>query len=84
MVTEMSTRSKIWFGISVATALTVIPWVHYVQEEQRVTLRAGPKRDAQRYNKKLNAAQEERKLEYEDQKRRRDEYSRDQTVSDRG
>lgn len=77
----MSTRAKIWFGTSAATALIVIPWVHYMQEEQRVTLRDGPKRDAERYNKKLSTAQEERKLEYEDQKRRRDEYSRDQTVS---
>lgn len=77
----MSTRAKIWFGTSAVTALIVIPWVHYMQEEQRVTLRDGPKRDAERYNKKLSTQQEERKLEYEDQKRRRDEFSRDQTVS---
>lgn len=81
----MSFRAKAFFGFSVVSAVVVIPWVHYVQKEQREVLREGPSRDAKRRSeknsKKLTPQQLERAAEYEEQKRLREEYSRDQDVN---
>lgn len=82
----MSFRAKAFFGTSVVAAVVVIPWVHVMQKEQRELLHEGPVKDAARRSKKMTALteeQQERALEYEQQKKLREELSKDQEVSER-
>lgn len=77
----MSTRAKLVFLSSIVGALTIIPGVHYVQKEQRETIRQGPIKDAaRRQQRELTNAQKERVVEYDEQKRLRELYSSDQSV----
>ncbi|GMM49995.1 hypothetical protein DASB73_009530 [Starmerella bacillaris] len=65
----MSTRSKLFFGFSVLCGVTIIPYVHYFQNEQSEVLHEGPLKDVKRRERKLNEEQKAREQEYEEQKR---------------
>ncbi|PRT56214.1 hypothetical protein B9G98_03834 [Wickerhamiella sorbophila] len=82
----MSTRSKVFFGASIASAAVILPWVHYLQNQQRLDLRDGAIKDSERRRQKeasrqLNPEQKEREDEYEQQKELHKMYSKDQEVS---
>lgn len=82
----MSTKSKIVFGGSIVSAIIILPWVHHLQNQQRLDLREGAIQDSERRRRKvearaLNSQQKEREEEYEQQKALHKMLSKDQEVS---
>ena len=77
----MSTASRITLATTLAGTVGVVAFVHWAQKAEQSAMHAGVIRDEDNQKRK-RAEQEERRLDFEMQRKLEEEYKKSQTVHD--
>lgn len=77
----MSTASKVTLATTLAGTIGIVAFVHWAQKSENAAMYAGVIRDEDNQRRK-KAEQEERRLDFEMQRKLEQEYLKTQTVHD--
>ena len=77
----MSAASKVTLATTLAGTIGIVTFVHWAQRSEKAAMHAGVIRDEENQTRK-RAEQEERRLDFEMQKKLEEEYRKTQTVHD--
>lgn len=77
----MSAASKITLATTLTGTIGIVAFVHWAQKSEKAAMHAGVIRDEDNQRRK-RAEQEERRLDFEMQKKLQEEYLKTQSVHD--